>query len=299
MVTVAPNINYSPAQWRRQILAHRDPNSIAGRIGFVAATFIDRGNMSSALVPIDRVSVVLLFEDFGAANSRSALPLRLVSYRANRVKHGARWGGSGNSQLFKNLRLPPRPNACGQRIDKTNRALLSLALQLDRRLSVAARHPAAPWRSLRLPRLWAGFDPRRVNDLCGQGPEFEDECLQRNEPPATVLRGAARTAHGLRLYPLDWVSDQLDRAAGVFAELTLSLRRQVFRVDQLPRDLIGFQGACAFDFFHSRYRRMSYRNNAATEKTALNKGYRCDHCYRYPLATSRRCQDLLSAVPFD
>jgi len=65
---------------------------------------------------------------------------------------------------------------------------------------------------------------------------------------------------GLRLYPLDWVSNQLERALVMFAEVTPSMRRQICRVEGLPDGLIGYRGASAFDFYNSRYRRVHRRH---------------------------------------
>ena len=176
MVTAEPYVIFSPGQWRRQILAHRDPQSIVARAGFVAASFIDRGNNSSAFVEIERVRAVLLFEEFGVDHARPEhVPLRLVSYGASRVPHGVRWGGEANSQLFKDLTLTPQFGACGQRIDRRKLELLSLAGKINCR----------------------------------------------------------RIAYGLALYPLDWVSDQLERATSIFAELRPNVQRQVFSVKQM------------------------------------------------------------------
>ena len=211
MVITTRSCTHPAGQWRRQVLAHRDPKSIAARSGFVAASFVGSANTSSALVNIERVSAVLLFEECSVDDARpQRVPLRLVSYRASRVPHGVQWGGEANSQLFKDLTLTPQFGARGQRIDRHKLKLLSLAKKMNCRLSRAARHPAAPWPSLRLPRLWAGFYTRHVHDLCGRGPEFEEAHHQRNEPPTSVFRAASRTAYGLELYPLDWVSDQLE-----------------------------------------------------------------------------------------
>ena len=43
-------------------------------------------------------------------------------------------------------------------------------------------------------------------------------------------------------------------AVAVFADLERFPRRQVFSLERLPGDLIGFEGAARFDFFHSRFR---------------------------------------------
>jgi hypothetical protein len=132
--------------------------------------------------------------------------------------------------------------------------LLALALKLDRRLSRAARYPAAPWPTLRLPRVWAGFHQNQVRNLLGEGPEFEETCRQCRLSAAVLFQRTARRVFGLVLFPMDWVTSQLEQAATIFAELRPSLRRQTCRIAGVPDGLIGYQGASAFDFYNSRYR---------------------------------------------
>ena len=255
MVTATPQVIYSPGRWRRQILAHRDPQSIAARAGFVAASFIGGGNKSSVFVEIERVLAVLLFEVFSADHARPRhVPLRLVSYRANRVLHGVRWGGEANSQLFKDLTLTPQFGARGQRIDSQKLELLSLAGKMNCRLNRAARHPAAPWPTLQLPSMWAGFRQNEARNLVADGPEFEELRRHRGLSATALFQGAARHAFGLVLYPLDWVTNQLKHATAIFADLRPSLRRQTCRIEGLPDGLIGYQGASEFDFYSSRHR---------------------------------------------
>ena len=78
----------------------------------------------------------------------------------------------------------------------------------------------------------------------------------RPEDSHAVFHESARKLFGLTLYPLDWVSNQLEYAASVFAEVTPGLRRQVCRFNGLPDGLIGNFGASEFDFYNSRFRRV-------------------------------------------
>lgn len=266
MPTVTNSVDSLWRQWRRQILGHRDPGSVAARKRFVAISILDQANTSSVFVDIDRLLVVLLSEDefHSADGSESArIPLRLSGYRVRRVPHGVQWGGAGNSELFKDLMLTPQFHARGQRIDRNKVDLLSLALKLDHRLRRAARHPAAPWPGLRLPRLWAGFRARDASGLRGGGPEFEQACRQASLSTADLWRESARRADGMTLLPMDWVSSKFERAAAVFAELTPGLRRQVFRIEKFPDDLTGFCGASFFDFYNSQFRRMPHQTNSS------------------------------------
>jgi hypothetical protein len=123
-------------------------------------------------------------------------------------------------------------------------------------LSLAAHHPAAPSRPLRLPRLWAGFHRDAAQDLRGEGPEFEAECRLGSASANDLLQGAARHKFGLLLVPMDWVSSQIEMAKAVFAEVRPSLRQQVCRIGRLPEGLIGYQGASEYDFWNSKFRRV-------------------------------------------
>ena len=286
MVTTIPTVDHLPAKWRYQILAHRDPQSVAARKGFVAVSFIDQANLTSTLVDIENLLIVLLYEDeFRSVDGSQTqlVPLRLAGYRVCRVPHGVAWGGADNSALFKDLMLTPQHVARGQRIDRSKVELMSLALKLDRRLTRAARHPAAPWPGLRLPQLWAGFRSGDARGLRGDGPEFEQACLRQDLTTAAVFCGATRYSDGLTLYPLDWVSSQLLRTTTVFAELTPTLRRQVFRIETIPNDLIGFHGASAFDFYNSRFRRMPGQPPLSRGDDCLNKRHTSPSCVGPPI----------------
>jgi hypothetical protein len=259
MATTTSSVDKLTAQWRRQIFTHRDPQSVAARRGFVAASFIHQSNARSAFVDIDNLLVVLLYEDeFHSSGKtlRNRVPLRLVAYGASRVPHGVQWGGAANNRFFKDLMLTPQFRARGQRIDRNKFELLSLALKLDRRLSRAVRHSAAPWPGLRLPQVWAGFRQNEARNLIGEGPEFEETGRHGGLSATALFQGAAHKVFGLVLFPMDWVTSQLERATAIFAELRPSLRRQTCRTRGVPDGLIGYQGAIAFDFYSSCYRRV-------------------------------------------
>jgi hypothetical protein len=261
MITVATPTENILAKWRRQIGARRHPQLIAARTGFVSATFISESRTASQLVRLDRVRVALLFEDGNAYDDdgKSARSkLRFALYGASRIPHGVQWGGAENNRLLKDLVLMPSRDARGLRIGREQKDLLSLALRLDRRLSCAARHPAAPRLPFRLPSLWAGFYPSDALSVTPDGPEFEEACRRNNASTAEMLASAARREFGLVLCPLEWLSNQLECAAGVFVELKPSVCRQTFRVECLPDDLVGCEGAAAFDFFSSRFRGNSH-----------------------------------------
>ena len=81
-----------------------------------------------------------------------------------------------------------------------------------------------------------------------------DLCQRCGEPARTLLRSARRTHRGLVLFPLDWVSHRWREVACVFADVGRFRRRQLFRLRDPARDLVGYRGAVEFDFFHSRFR---------------------------------------------
>jgi hypothetical protein len=251
MIGMTTLTNELRRQWRAQLSAHCNPHHVETRKGFVALTFVDQSNTSSKFVDINNLLVVLVYVDNVRRNDRRSL--RLSGYGVSRVRDGVCFGGGENCRIYKDLTLAPQQSARGQRLDCSKHDLLALALKLDRRLSRAARHPAAPWRGLQLPRLWAGFRAHHAGVLQGDGPEFERACRQQGRAGNLLFRDSAHPLHGLTAYPLDWVSSQLESATAIFAEVTPSMRRQICRVGSLPEGLIGFQGASAFDFYNSRF----------------------------------------------
>jgi hypothetical protein len=239
-------------QWRRQMAAHCSWQHVAARKGFAALTFLDNSNRSTRFVDINNLFVLLLFEDDYYRYDRA--PLRLCGYKVRDISHGVEWGGAENCKLFKDATLTPQHGARGQRLDRRKLNLIEHALRLDRRLSRAARHPAAPWPNLQLPRLWAGFRPNHAAALRGEGPEFENECAMQCARAMEFFHVSAQCIEGLTCYQLDWISGQLDGAVAVFAEVTYQMRHQICRIGKLPDGLSGFQGSSVFDFFSNHFR---------------------------------------------
>jgi hypothetical protein len=251
LIAMTTPTNEMRRKWRKQLLAHCNPHHVAAKKGFVALTFVDQANTSSEFVDINNVLVALVYEDDAHPGYRRSL--RLSGYGVRRVPGGVLWGSAKNCRIYKELTLEPQHGARGQRLDLNQRELLALALQLDRRLTRAARYPAAPWPGFRLPQLWAGFRARHTGVLQGVGPEFEQSCHKNCRAANVLFRDSARPIHSLTAYPLDWVSGQLEFATAIFAEVTPCMRRQICRIGNLPEGLIGFQGASAFDFYNSRF----------------------------------------------
>ncbi len=254
------------ALWRSQILRRRH-GLLKARKGLIASLFIDQSESHAPYVDIHSLLVLVLYEDEfrtpdGVVSERT--PLRLCGYSAQRRPHGVQWGGVENSRLFKDLTVIPRCYAEGQRIDLRKEDLLGAALELDRRLARVARYPAMQREGLRLPQLWAGFRADRAGFIHGEGPEFELACRQSAVSAELLFSSSARDFEGLKLWPLEWVSGQLEHAATVFAEMAGFWRSQAARIGSFPEGLMGFQGASEFDFYHNQYRRMPWRDNGDT-----------------------------------
>jgi hypothetical protein len=253
MIPSSNVFRYSRARWRQRMRA-REPSTMEARTGMVAISIVDYSRSPSTFVDIRNLVVAVLYEERCLRSGRPNVPLRFATYNVCQVTDGLVWGGADNCQLFKDLRLTPRGHARGQRMDRCRSALLSTALRLESRLARLARYPAAPLKGLTLPRVWAGFRQRDTPTLMGDGPEFEQACEESSIEPSDLFHAASKPHFGLALYPLEWVAGRLDRAVGLFAELTPNVRNQTFRCAPMPDGLVGFQGANAFDFYSSRYR---------------------------------------------
>jgi hypothetical protein len=173
---------------------------------------------------------------------------RLVGVRAVPCEHGVAWGGEGNVRFAKNLALCPRPGARGSRVDARRTRVLELAQRLDHRIDQAMRlQPSGHNRQFRLPQVWAGFNDADAINLFGEGPEFEETFRWYQTSAQRTFESFRRGHQGLALYPLEWVSGQLEDAAGMFAEMSGLPRRQAFQMTDAPEKLVGQQGAMAYD----------------------------------------------------
>ena len=128
------------SQWHRQIFRNRSPKTVAARSPFVAASYIAQDCTRSGFVDINRLLIVLLYEDvvrtdYSPTGNQS--PLRFAGYRVTQVPHGVCWGGAANSQFFKDLTLTPRPGGRHQRLDCAKTRMVELARKMDRRLARA------------------------------------------------------------------------------------------------------------------------------------------------------------------
>ena len=222
--------------------------------------YLTYGRQPADLIEIDRLLMVVVFEK----KVRGRMFIRLAGYEVSRIEHGVQWGGAKNCKLEKDLALCPKPGGRGLRLDTNRQELFQLALRLHKRLCRVrkfARRTA--FREPRLPRLWAGYREADARRLEGDGPELAALAERFDLPQQTLLRKFERTYDGLVVFPLDFVSGNLDSAVTVFADLESYPRVHVFRTRQLSNGLHGFQGATAWDFFESSIR---FRSVCSTSK---------------------------------
>jgi hypothetical protein len=197
----------------------------------------------------------------------------LAGYSSTRIPWGVRFGGAEQCRFFKNLSLQPVPGARGCRLDLASEELLVLGLQLDRELDRHARYRQRQAREhVQLPKLWAGFRPADAASITGDGPELAAYAARTGRLPQRLLEHLRRDLFGLVLYPLAWVSHCWQQAVAVFADLGRFPKRQVFRLQQLPDDLVGYQDAAEFNFRDSRFCQRRKRRPAGQPRPVLAAG---------------------------
>jgi hypothetical protein len=69
-----------------------------------------------------------------------------------------------------------------------------------------------------------------------------------------LLRVSQRPYSQLTLMPLNWVSHEWRRFVTIVADLARLPKRQVIAMTDPETDLVGYYGAVAYDFYHSRFR---------------------------------------------
>ena len=224
-----------------------------GRQPLAALGYLIDGPVSRGLVEVEHVTLAVLYDELVGGDQ---LALRLAGYSGTQVPWGVMWGGAEQNRFFKDLSLQPVPQSRGLRLDLARPRLLRIGLQLERELDRYARHPTLATRpNLRLPCLWAAFAPQHATGLAGDGPELDAYARRMRKGMAEAFSAVRRQHHGLILHPLAWVGRHWERAATIFVDLARFPTRQVFRLDDLPRNLAGYQDAAEFNFFESRFRR--------------------------------------------
>lgn len=216
--------------------------------GKAAVLFQVSGHGTGSLVKIQQLSVLVLTEV--ADDSGRHLQSRLSGYSTTRIPWGVRFGGVEGHRFLKDLRLPPQPGARGSRLNSHDSHRLRLMIRLQDALQKGVFS-----RSLRLPRLWAGFEPRFAASISGDGPELLGACHTRGESSQELMIRHRRRHAGLVLFPLDWVSHVADKTRVIFADLAEFPCCQTITLPSSPsaHPLQGYRGACEFDFVSNRF----------------------------------------------
>jgi len=232
--------------WRRRFGGSQrriDHPRRAAAMGYMA-----HGPVENGLVEVGKLTLVILY----ACQVRPWQPaLRLAGFTGKPVPWGVRWGGADQCRFVKDLLLQPVPGGPGLRLDAANSELLSLAMKLHGDLGRAVRFGRVR-EQVQLPKVWAGFDPATAASIIGDGPELAAYAARTGRSPQDLLKRLRLDHAGLALYPVAWTSHVWDKVVTVFADLQRFPRRQLFRVERLPDDLMGFHDAAEFDFSHFR-----------------------------------------------
>lgn len=211
-----------------------------------ALGYLVHGPVENGLIEVGKLTLVVLYACQVRPWQRA---LRLAGFSGKPVPHGVRWGGRDQCRFAKDLLLQPVPDGSGLRLNLANPELLTLGLRLHGELSRAVRHDRVR-EEVQLPKLWAAFDPATASSIVGSGPELAAYSQRTGRSPQDLLRRLRLDHFGSALYPLSWTSHAWDQAVTVFADLERFPSRQVFRVEKLPEDLIGFSDASEFDLSH-------------------------------------------------
>ena len=232
--------------WRRRFGGQQrriDHPRRAAALGYMA-----HGPVENGLIEVGKLTLIVMYACQVRPWQRA---LRLAGFTGKPVPWGVRWGGPDQCRFAKDLVLQPVPGGPGLRLDDADSELLTLALKLHGDMNRAVCHGRVRDEVL-LPKLWAGFDPAIAPSIVGDGPELAAYAARTGRSPQDLLSRLRLDHSGLALYPCAWTSHAWDKAVTVFADLERFPRRQVFRLEKLPDDLMGFHDAAEFDFSHFR-----------------------------------------------
>jgi hypothetical protein len=239
-------------KWRRQTATRRLDGGARGERQIAAVRFHLAGKHSNDLARLEQISLVVVYDE---PCTKDRIATRVCCYRPRTIPHGVEWAGNDTCILCKDLALQPDRFGRGQIFDLRRPRILRLALELDAHINRACRSRRIRLsRRFRLPTLWAGFSLPVVETIRGDGPEFEAICHKFGMTATKMFKLFERHHGGLRAYPLDWVSTQLDSAAAIFVDSSSVRQLQLFQLCQHATSLAGFQGAATYDFCSSRFR---------------------------------------------
>jgi hypothetical protein len=243
--------------WRQRLGGRRHRHAHSQQLA--ALGYLANGPVIDGLIEVEKLCMVILYTEWLRSGHHA---LRLAGYSGNRIPWGVRFGGAENCKFFKDLLLQPVPAARGYRLGLASHELLVLGLQLDRELDRHARYRQCQVRKhLQLPKLWSAFQPSDEANITGDGPELAAYASRTGRHPQRLLEHLRRDHFGLALYPLAWVSHHWQQAVVVFAGMERFPKRQVFRLRQLPDDLVSYQDATEYDFHESRFRAICERKH--------------------------------------
>lgn len=242
-------------RWRRQIVGRRTPGRRTPR-ALAAIGYLPSGPVLDGLIELQNLLLVVLYDKL---TQKQRISILLAGYSANLVDWGVELGGIERARFLKDLRLRPTHDALGQRISLASRTLLQLALELDDQVERHRRQRSLRvWPSVRLPSLWAGFHQAAARDLSPFGPELEHMCSRTGRSADAVIEHVRREHFGLLLYPLEWVSHNVQCAVTLFADVSTWSQGHVFQLRNPAKDLVGYRGAVQFDFFSSPFGRQPW-----------------------------------------
>ena len=232
-------------RWRQQLASQQRRRLGQGPRPLAAVTHLVRGQLQDGLIDVRHLSFIVLHDQQGGDE------IRCAGYGATSVPWGLKIGGADNCKFDKDLAIAPGPKAKGRRFDSANGELLELVLNLDQLLERHGRYPHFPRRQqLQWPTLWAAFAPSVASQIQWSGPEFDSDKRRENH---FVDASLVRTAPGLALYPLPYVSHAWREILVIFADLTTIPKRQVIALEPHARNLRGHEGAVEFDLLSSRF----------------------------------------------
>lgn len=204
----------------------------------------------SSLIDIRMVRATVLFDRPATTGPPR---IRVATYCCRAIPEGVHIGGAAQLLYDKDLARRPYGGARGSRINAADIPLLRGALLMDARISASSGTTTPFSKRLRLPKIWAAFEPAVADRVRGSGPELFGLCHSRGQSSAELLKRFRRSHNGLVLFPHEWVSDFWRQARTILADFTGVPRVQILDCARGFDELCGYRSACEFDLLGSRF----------------------------------------------
>lgn len=243
-------------RWTNQMLQWHARYRSGGMRRGAAVRFLYRKRQPRDLELMHDMKILVVYDERIPSGLRV---IRASGYHPQQSEYGISWAGYDQGLFCKYLSSMPRRGRYGAWLDTRNGRTLHAFLHLNQMLT-DEQDTVSNSGVLVLPSTWAGFTTQAASGIKPSGPELEQLCKKFELTTEAMIAKFTRHHNRQKLFPLDWVSDQLDTCVDLYVEPASAPFAQVIAGEE-NGNFRGYQGSSEYDFFANRCRPAESKRN--------------------------------------